>query len=86
MNLGNGYEVPVIQKNLGDSVPRAVVFVDASKQLTPAQAKRARFIFNLRDQYQKAKDSLAFIELFAASFGLSEERIETIKKINGDTL
>lgn len=87
MNLGNGYEVPVIQKNLGGSVPKACVFIDEGRRpLTPAEAKRARFVQNLKENYQRLKEALVFVEHFAKICELSEAKIEAIRKAKDEAL
>lgn len=85
--MGNDYELPVVQKNLDNKVPTAHVFVESSpRPLTPVQAKRARFVLNLKNNYQRLKETLAFFEHFARVCELSPHGIEAIKKANEDAL
>lgn len=81
------HEDVVLQVNAPGSAPRALVFVGkASRPLTPAEAKRSRFVKNLKDNYARLKESMAAFERFALICGLSQERVEAIRKANQDAL
>ena len=67
--------------------PKAFIFIDKNpRQLTPAEAKRARFVKNLKDNYAKLKEAMAFFEYFAAICELSFEKREAIKKANKEAI
>jgi hypothetical protein len=77
------YENSVLQVNQAGAAPRAVVFVDRDQRpLTPAEAKRARFIKNLKNNYARLNEALAFFEYFAAICELSLESRESIRTAN----
>jgi len=76
-------DLPVLHTQTPGHTPAAVVFIDRNKQpLTPAEAKRARFIKNLKNNYARLKEALAFFEYFAAVCELSMERQDSIRKAN----
>jgi len=80
-------ENTVLHINQTGHAPRAVVFVDKNpRPLTPAEAKRARFIKNLKNNYVRLNEALAFFEYFAAICELSLERRESIRKANKDAI
>lgn len=83
MNPTEGHDLPVVQ---APGSPRAVVIAGPSRALTPAEAKRARFVRGLRDNYARLKEAMAFFEHFAAVCELSQERVEAIRKANHDAL
>ncbi|MBI4395921.1 MAG: hypothetical protein HY548_02415, partial [Elusimicrobia bacterium] len=68
-------ELSVLQTHNGGA-PRAFVFTDpAQRVLTPAEAKRARYVQNLRENYRRFQEALAYVERFAVVCELSQERI-----------
>ena len=80
-------ENPVLHVNQSGHAPKAVVFVDKNpRPLTPAEAKRARFIKNLKNNYARLNEALAFIEYFAAICELSLECRESIRNANKDAI
>ena len=83
MSPNEGHELPVVQT---PGSPRAIVIAGPARPLTPAEAKRARFVRGLKDNYARLKEALAFFEHFAAVCELSEERIEAIRKANREAL
>ncbi len=83
MSLNEGRELPVVQAS---GSPRAVVIAGPARPLTPAEAKRARFVRGLKDNYARLKEALAFFEHFAAVCELSQERIAAIHKANQEAL
>ena len=83
--MEQGNELPVLHTNNGGS-PRALVFAGRSVPLTPAQAKRARVIQHLNDNYRKLKEALEFIERFAAVNQISQHRIEALKKASAEMM
>lgn len=85
--MPDGHENAVIQTNLPGQAPRAFVFVGkASRPLTPAEAKRARFVKNLKDNFGRLKEAMSAFERFAVVCGLSRDRVEAIRKANQDAL
>lgn len=63
--------------------PRAYVFVNGQpRALTPAEAKRARFIQNLKYNHARLKEAMGFFEHFAVVCELSPERVDAIRKAN----
>ena len=73
----------VLQTNHPGQAPRAFVFVDkAPRALTPAETKRARFVKNLKENYSRLKETMASFERFALICGLSQDRIEDIRRAN----
>lgn len=79
MGLEQEHEVAVLQTG-GNGAPRALVFSGPARALTPAQAKRARFVYNLKLSYARFKESLEAVEHFAVVCELSQERIEAIRR------
>lgn len=80
-------ENTVLHVNQAGHAPRAVVFVAKDQRpLTPAEAKRARFIKNLKNNYARLNEALAFFEYFAAICELSLDRRESIRKANKDAI
>jgi len=79
-------DIPVVHTHEHGQTPRAYVFTGKSNRLlTPAEYKRARFVNNLKDNYQKFKEALSFVEHFAVVCELSQVRIEAIRKAKGET-
>lgn len=79
--------LPVVQTQVSNSAPRAVVFVGANRTpLTPTEIKRTRFIHNLKENYRRLKEALQFVEHFAAVCELSPNRIEAIHRAHQDAL
>ncbi|MCX5784586.1 MAG: hypothetical protein NTX59_02760 [Elusimicrobia bacterium] len=77
----------VLHVNQPGQAPRAIVFLDKTQRpLTPAEAKRARFIKNLKNNYARLNEALAFFEYFAAICELSLERRESIRKANKEAI
>jgi len=63
--------------------PKAVVFMDKDQRpMTPAGAKRARFIKNLKNNYARLNEALAFFEYFAGICELSLPCRESIRDAN----
>ncbi len=83
MSPSEGHELPVVQT---PGVPRALVIAGPARPLTPAEAKRARFVRSLKDNYARLKEAMAFFEHFAVICELSQERVEAIRKANQDAL
>jgi enoyl-CoA hydratase/carnithine racemase len=83
--MEQGNEIPVLHTNNGGA-PRALVFAGRSVPLTPAQAKRARFVQHLNDNYRKLKETLEFIERFAEINQISPNRVENLKKASAEML
>lgn len=83
MSLNEGRELPVVQT---PGSPRAVVIAGPARALTPAEAKRARFVRGLKDNYARLKEALAFFEHFATVCELSLEKIAAIRKANQEAL
>ena len=80
-------ESPVLYVNRPGHAPRAVVFVDKNQHpLTPVEAKRARFVRNLKNNYARLNEALAFFEYFAGICELSLERRESIRKANKEAI
>ena len=85
--MPDGHENAVIHTNIPGQAPRAFVFVDrAPRPLSPAEAKRARFVKNLKDNYGRLKEAMASFERFAVVCGLSDQRAAAIRKANQDAL
>jgi hypothetical protein len=85
MDPNEGHELPVVQTR-GEGAPRAVVFTGSARSLTPAEAKRARFVRSLKDNYARLKEAMAFFEHFAVVCELSQERVAAIRRTNQDAL
>lgn len=83
MSPNEGHELPVVQT---PGSPRAVVIAGPDRPLTPAEAKRARFVRGLKDNYARLKEALAFFEHFATVCELSTERVAAIRKANEEAL
>ena len=73
-----------IQKE--NHAPRAMVFAGPTRPVSLAAAKRARFIQNLKHNYQRLKEALDFVEHFAVVCELSEGRIAAIRKSKDEAL
>jgi len=85
--MPEGHENAVLHTNVPGQAPRAFVFVDrAPRPLTPVEAKRARFVRNLKDNYGRLKEAMAAFERFALICGLSQERVDAIRKANHDAV
>ena len=64
-------------------VPKAVVYTDkATRAMTPAEAKRARFIKSLKNNYARLNEAMAFFDFFASICELSLEAKEDVQKAN----
>ena len=50
--MAEEHEIPVLQVN-GGGAPRAFIMAGKATPLTPAQAKRARYVSNLKDSYNR---------------------------------
>jgi len=83
MGPSEGHELPVVQT---PGSPRAVVIAGPARALTPAEAKRARFIRSLKDNYARLKEAMAFFEHFAVVCELSQERVAAIRKANEEAV
>jgi hypothetical protein len=83
MEPSEGHDLPVVQT---PGSPRAVVIAGPARALTPAEAKRGRFVRGLKENYARLKEALAFFEHFAAVCELSEERIDAIRMANQEAL
>lgn len=83
--MEQGNEIPVLNTNNGGA-PRALVFAGRSVPLTPAQAKRARFVQHLNDNYRKLKEALEYIERFAEINQISPLHIQSLKKASAEML
>ncbi len=85
--MTNDNDNPVMHVSQPGNAPKAFVFVDKDQRpLTPAEAKRARFIKNLKHNYARLNEALAFFEYFAAICELSLERRESIRNANKDAI
>lgn len=84
--MEEGHEIPVVQMPGGSGAPRALVFTAAAVSLTPAKAKRARYVYNLRQNYDRLKESLQAVEHFAVICELSQERISEIRQAKDNAL
>ncbi|MHB2025128.1 MAG: hypothetical protein ACYCPQ_00610 [Elusimicrobiota bacterium] len=67
-------------------LPKARVCVGPDQVLSPAEAKRARYIQNLRFNHARLKEAMDFFERFAVICGLSSERIAAVRKANAEAL
>lgn len=85
MSPSEGHELPVVQTH-GEGAPRALVIAGPARPLTPAEAKRARFVRGLKENYARLKEALAFFEHFAVVCELSADRVAAIRKANQDAL
>lgn len=77
--MAEAHEIPVLQVSNGGA-PRAFVIAGKATPLTPAQAKRARYVHNLKENYNRLKEYLQAVEHFAVICELSQERIQDIRK------
>ncbi|OGS32978.1 MAG: hypothetical protein A2218_10350 [Elusimicrobia bacterium RIFOXYA2_FULL_53_38] len=77
-------ENPVLHINRPGESPKALVFTGskAERPMTPAEAKRGRFIKNLKGNFAKLNEALAAFEFFAEICELSLECRADIKKAN----
>lgn len=67
--------------------PKAYIFVNGQpRALTPSEAKRARFIQNLKYSHARLKEAMGFFEHFAVVCELSPERVNAIRKANEDAM
>jgi hypothetical protein len=80
-----GHEIPAVRTGAGGN-PRVLVFTGGAHPLSLAQTKRARFVSNLKADYLKLKEALAFVERFALSHGISSARVEAIRKASAEAL
>ncbi|MEK7757562.1 MAG: hypothetical protein AAB385_10170, partial [Planctomycetota bacterium] len=76
--MAEGHEIPVLQVSNGGA-PRAFVIAGKAAALTPAQAKRARYVHNLKENYGRLKEYLQAVEHFAVVCELSQDRIQAIR-------
>jgi len=80
-------ELPVLQTQPPGHAPRAVVFTGGnSRPMTPAEAKRARFVKNLKNNYARLNEALAAFEYFAGICELSLDCRDSIRKANKDAI
>jgi transposase len=80
-------EIPVLQAAHEGLAPHALVLAGVPlRPLTPAEAKKARFVQNLRENHRRLKEALASIERFAVVCELSPERIAAIRKAGDEAL
>ena len=63
-----------------------MVFAESGRPVSLAAAKRARFIQNLKHNYQRLKEALDFVEHFAVVCELSEGRIAAVRKAKDEAL
>jgi hypothetical protein len=69
--------------NQPGATPKAIVFTNSTARLmTPAEAKRARFVKSLKTNYLKLNEALAFFDFFATVCELSLESREGVHKAN----
>jgi hypothetical protein len=79
--------IPVVQTKTNGQIPKASVFAGAGKRpLTPAELKRLRFIFNLKQSYRRLKETLSAVEHFAAINGLSAGTVLAVKTAHENAL
>ena len=78
MPMAEGHEIPVLQISNGGA-PSAFVIAGKAAALTPAQAKRARYVYNLKENYGRLKEYLQAVEHFAVVCELSQERIQAVR-------
>ena len=83
--MAEEHEIPVLQVN-GGGAPRAFVMAGKAAPLTPAQAKRARYVQNLKENYGRLKEYLQAAEHFAVVCEPSQERIQAILAANDAAL
>lgn len=79
--MAEGHEIPVLQVG-GGGAPRAFVIAGKAATLTPAQAKRARYVHNLKENYGRLKEYLQAVEHFAVVCELSQEKIQAVRAAN----
>ena len=80
-------ENPVLNIGTPDAAPHAVVFVDKEQRsLTPLEAKRARYVKNLKSNYARLNEVLASFEYFASVCELSLKSQESIRKANKEAI
>ena len=80
-------ENPVLNVNQPGCAPKAVVFMDKDQRtMTPAEDKRARFLKNLKNNYARLNEALAFFEYFAGICELSLDCRESIRKANKEAI
>ena len=83
----NERSLPVVQIKKNGHVPSATVFAGAIKHpLSPAEAKRVRFITGLKNNYDRLKQTLQHFEHFAVVCELSTSTIENIRQANKSAL
>lgn len=78
--------VPLVQTQRTGQAIRALVFTGTASRLTPAQAKRLRYVQNLQKNHQRLIEALNFVEHFAVICELSDERLQAIRKAKDDAL
>lgn len=80
-------EIPVLQAAHEGLAPHALVLAGVPlRPLTPAEAKKARFVQNLKENHRKLKDALASIERLAVVCELSSARIEEIRRAGDEAM
>lgn len=79
--MAEDHELPVLQVD-GGGAPRAFVIAGKAVTLTPAQAKRARYVHNLKENYGRLKEYLQAVEHFAVVCELSQDRIQAVRAAN----
>jgi len=85
--MRNPDENTVVHINQPGAPPRALVFTDsAARPMTPAEAKRARFVKSLKSNYAKLNEALAFFDFFATVCELSLESRDGIHKANQNAI
>lgn len=83
--MAEDHELPVLQVDSGGA-PRAFVIAGKAVALTPAQAKRARYVYNLKENYGRLKEYLQAVEHFAVVCELSQDRIQAVRAANDAAL
>lgn len=80
-------EIPVLQGSREGLPPRALVLAGVPlRPLTLAEAKKARFVLNLKENHRKLKEALVFIERFAVVCELSPARIAAVRNAGDEAL
>jgi len=87
MTMNPSDENPVVNINRPGQAPKALVFTGSpSRQMTPAEAKRARFVKGLKNNYARLNEAMAVFEYFADICELSLQCREGIRKANKDAI
>jgi hypothetical protein len=80
-------ELPVLHVQRNGQMPRAIVVSGGRRRpATLAAVKRARYVQNLKNNYQRLKEALDFVEYFAGVSELSPARLEAIRLAKDDAL